>query len=110
MTDTGEEIVKNDLSVERAGVILCGAMILCLPDAAYAYVGPGAGLSIVGSVLAFLAAIVVGVFGFLWFPIKRLLRRRKEAAARKTATARPETRGEAESADGGEAKREGTEE
>lgn len=51
------------------------------PATAFAYVGPGAGLSIIGSLLAFIAAIVIGIFGFLWFPIRRILRRRKQAAA-----------------------------
>lgn len=55
---------------------------LAAPSAAMAYVGPGAGLSIVGTVLAFVAAIVAGILGFLWFPIRRLIRKRKEAAAK----------------------------
>lgn len=46
---------------------------------AAAYMGPGAGLSAIGSLVALIAAAVVGLFGFVWFPIKRLLRRRKAA-------------------------------
>ena len=58
------------------------------PTAALAYVGPGAGLSVIGSLLAFLAAIVVAVLGFLFFPIRRLLRKRKQSrAAREAAPA-----------------------
>ena len=38
------------------------------------YVGPGAGLSAIGAFLALLAAIAVGIFGFVWYPVKRLLR------------------------------------
>lgn len=53
------------------------------PQTALAYVGPGAGLSIIGSLLAFFAAIIVGIFGFLWFPIRRMLRKRRQAAAEK---------------------------
>ncbi len=63
--------------------IVGGALILVLPATASAYVGPGAGLSIIGSLLAFLAAIVIGIFGFLWFPIRRILRKRKQAAEQK---------------------------
>ena len=43
----------------------------------FAYIGPGAGLSAIGSLLALVAAVIVGVLGFLWFPVKRLLRNRK---------------------------------
>lgn len=58
-------------------------IVMGLPEPALAYVGPGAGLSIIGSLLAFFAAIVVGIFGFLWFPIRRMMRKRKAAAAEK---------------------------
>jgi len=58
-------------------------LILGQPATALAYVGPGAGLSIIGSLLSFFAAIIVGIFGFLWFPVRRLLRKRKQARERK---------------------------
>ena len=48
---------------------------------ALAYVGPGGGLSIIGSLLAFIAAILVAIFGFIWFPIRRRLRKKKLARA-----------------------------
>ena len=40
---------------------------------AQAYLGPGAGLSAIGAILALLAAILLLVIGFFWYPIKRLL-------------------------------------
>jgi flagellar biogenesis protein FliO len=43
-----------------------------------AYVGPGAGLSAIGAFIALIAGVVVAIFGFLWYPIKRLIRKRKE--------------------------------
>ena len=73
-----------------SGKILILSLMLALPATAFAYVGPGAGLSIIGSLLAFLAAIVVGIFGFLWFPIRRLIRKRKLAAAARAAEATSE--------------------
>lgn len=48
-----------------------------LPDQASAYVGPGAGLTVIGSVLALLAAVVLAIVGFVWYPIKRLMRKNK---------------------------------
>lgn len=44
---------------------------------AHAYAGPGAGLSMIGSLVALVGAVLAGIFGFIWFPIKRLLKKRK---------------------------------
>ena len=55
--------------------ILPLACLALLPLPAYAYVGPGAGLSAIGSVFAVIAAVFMGVVGFVWYPIKRLLKR-----------------------------------
>ncbi|HPU15517.1 MAG TPA: hypothetical protein PK808_05495 [Polymorphobacter sp.] len=44
---------------------------------AQAYAGPGAGLSMIGSLVALIGAVLAGIFGFVWFPIKRLLKKRK---------------------------------
>jgi uncharacterized membrane protein len=38
-----------------------------------AYIGPGAGISVIGTVVAFLGAVVFAIVGFIWYPIKRLL-------------------------------------
>lgn len=49
------------------------------PAPAAAYMGPGVGLSALGSALALLAALVLALVGFVWMPLKRLfglLRRR----------------------------------
>jgi Flp pilus assembly protein TadB len=46
---------------------------------ALAYVGPGAGLTALGSLVAVIAVAVLAVIGFLWYPLKRVMRRRKEA-------------------------------
>lgn len=51
-----------------------------VPGIANAYMGPGAGISVIGSILAIIAAVIVAVLGFLWFPIKRLLRNRRKKA------------------------------
>ncbi|MGH8583534.1 MAG: hypothetical protein ACREWG_12275 [Gammaproteobacteria bacterium] len=52
---------------------------------ASAYIGPGSGLSAIGSMLALLAATMVAIFGFIWYPLKRLLRKRKEARGQQPA-------------------------
>jgi len=42
-----------------------------------AYLGPGGVLSTIGSLLALVGAVVLGIFGFVWYPMKRWLRSRK---------------------------------
>ena len=48
------------------------------PDLAAAYVGPGAGLTTIGVFLAVVAGVIVAVFGFVWYPVKRLMRKIKK--------------------------------
>ncbi|MGI0014205.1 MAG: hypothetical protein ACREBU_12305 [Nitrososphaera sp.] len=54
---------------------------LLTAEPALAYVGPGAGLTVIGSILAFLGLIFLAIFGFLWYPIKRLITKRKKSAS-----------------------------
>ena len=44
------------------------------PSLAQAYIGPGAGVSAIGAALALLAAVFFAIVGFVWYPVKRLLR------------------------------------
>ena len=76
------------LSSKRATRLTAFGAFALLPGIAFAYIGPGAGLSVVGSILAFLAAIVVAIFGFLFFPIRRFLRNRKLKTEDKADTQR----------------------
>ena len=51
---------------------------IVLPNSALAYIGPGAGLSAIGTVVALIGAFVLLIVGFVWYPMKRVLRGRKE--------------------------------
>ena len=53
------------------------ALAVVASPSALAYIGPGAGLSAIGSVLALIGATLLLIVGFVWYPFKRLLRRRK---------------------------------
>ena len=44
----------------------------------YAYVGPGMGGGLIAAVLGFLLAILLAIWGVLYYPIKRALKERKE--------------------------------
>jgi hypothetical protein len=55
------------------GVLLVLAWLLAAPTPAQAYIGPGAGISVIGTAVAFVGAVVFAILGFIWYPIKRVL-------------------------------------
>ena len=63
------------------------AAVAALPGEAHAYIGPGAGISAIGALIAFLAAIVFAIVGFVWYPVKRL-----RAALRSRSAGKDQTR------------------
>ena len=62
-------------------ILIALGLLLLSPDPAHAYIGPGGGISALGALLALIAAVALAFLGFLWYPIKRLLRKRRESAA-----------------------------
>ena len=48
---------------------------------AQAYIGPGAGAGTIAVVLGILASIVMAFFAILWYPLKRVMKKRKAASA-----------------------------
>lgn len=52
---------------------------------ASAYVGPGPGLSMVGSFFTLIAGIVIALFFVLLYPIRLLLKKRKKKSSDKPA-------------------------
>ena len=54
------------------------AALMLTPQITLAYVGPGTGLSAIGSFLALLMAVVLTVVGFFWLPLKRILKARRQ--------------------------------
>ncbi len=61
-----------------AAVMVLGAIVA---DPAFAYIGPGSGLTLIGSVLAVIAVIFLSIVGFIWYPVRRLLRNKKARKA-----------------------------
>jgi hypothetical protein len=65
--------------------MLVAAFLAAQP--ALAYVGPGAGVTAIGTVLALIGAAFLAVVGFVWYPLKRLLARRRPAERPASAAA-----------------------
>jgi hypothetical protein len=49
------------------------ALLLALPQGIGAYIGPGAGIAAIGTVIALIGGILLAIVAFIWYPIKRLL-------------------------------------
>jgi hypothetical protein len=66
--------------MSRAAVSLF-LFVLTLPDVAFAYLGPGAGLGMVGTLISIVVAIFVAILGVVLYPIRlyRKWRRGKNA-------------------------------
>ncbi len=53
-------------------ILVLTVLLVAGADGALAYIGPGAGLSAIGTVVALVAAVAFAIVGFVWYPLKRL--------------------------------------
>lgn len=68
------------------------------PTPAFAYLGPGAGLSALGAFFALILGLILAFVGFVWYPVKRFLRK---GSAASTAPNAPRREPDAESVEEG---------
>lgn len=66
----------NDRKTRVITMAAALALVVLVPGTADAYAGPGSGLTVIGAAVAFIGALFLAIVGFIWYPIKRLLRRR----------------------------------
>jgi hypothetical protein len=78
---------EEDVMNPRAFILLA-LPLACTAQAALAYVGPGAGVTAIGTMLALLGAGLLAIVGFVWYPVKRLLARRRPAGPASAAAPR----------------------
>lgn len=57
-------------------ILLLSLFLISLPS--YAYIGPGMGGGVIAAIVGFFAAILLGLWGILYYPIKRALKKRKD--------------------------------
>ena len=53
-------------------------VLILIPFPSYAYIGPGMGGGIIAVVIGFFAAIILALWGILYYPIKRSIKQRRE--------------------------------
>jgi hypothetical protein len=75
--------------MRRVAAMAMAALLLAMPQTAWAYIGPGAGITVIGSVLALLGAIVLAIVGLFWYPVKRLRARGRAKRSRRENEAAP---------------------
>jgi hypothetical protein len=63
------------LSNLASAALLACALFAAGTTPAQAYVGPGLGLGAISTALGVVGAIFFGIVAFIWYPIKRLIRR-----------------------------------
>jgi hypothetical protein len=52
--------------------------LLIISTPASAYIGPGMGGGVIAAVLGVVGAVLLALFGILYYPIKRMLKNRKK--------------------------------
>ena len=57
-------------------ILFLSISLISLPS--YAYIGPGMGGGVIAAIIGFFAAILLGLWGILYYPIKRALKNRKD--------------------------------
>lgn len=67
--------------MDKSTVALFTLVFSLLAVPAHAYVGPGAGLSLLGALWALVAAIATALIFVIAWPIRRMRRRKREAKA-----------------------------
>lgn len=56
-------------------ILFLSIFIISMPS--FAYIGPGMSGGVFAAVIGFFAAILLGIWGILYYPIKRALKNRK---------------------------------
>jgi O-antigen/teichoic acid export membrane protein len=57
-------------------------VLLFSTAAAHAYVGPGLGLGVIGAILGALLTVILAIAGVIWYPVKRLLKKKRAGQPR----------------------------
>ena len=53
-------------------------VLLSISSPIFAYIGPGMGSGVIAGVLGVIGAVLLALFGILYYPIKRMLKNRKK--------------------------------
>jgi hypothetical protein len=68
--------MNNRIPVRAAAAML----LFAVPAVALAYVGPGLGVGALAAFFGAVLAVLLAIVGVVWYPLKRLINRRKAGA------------------------------
>tara|TARA_B100001245_G_C22670965_1_gene328394 strand:- start:38 stop:259 length:222 start_codon:yes stop_codon:yes gene_type:complete len=57
-------------------ILFLSLFLISFPS--YAYIGPGMGGGVIAAIIGFFAAVLLGLWGILYYPIKRALKNRED--------------------------------
>ena len=64
--------------MNKSVLFLMVSFLFLIPLSSHAYIGPGMGGGVIAITLGFIAAIFLAVFGILYYPIKRVIKKRRD--------------------------------
>jgi len=73
--------------VKKSSILVTALGVALLPAAAEAYVGPGLGAGAIAAVIGVLGSIFLALFAVIYYPVKRMIKKRKKAAGQPAADA-----------------------
>ena len=53
-------------------------LLFLFPVPSFAYLGPGMGGGLIAAIVGFIGAILLGLWGILYYPLKRAFKKRKD--------------------------------
>ena len=59
-------------------LIFSSIFFFLITTSSFAYLGPGVGGGFIAATIGIIIAIFAALFGLIWFPIKRLIKKRKK--------------------------------
>ena len=57
--------------------VVLGLMFVLVPTHSHAYIGSGLGAGTIAVIIGFLAVVGLALFVIIWYPIKRIFKKRK---------------------------------
>ena len=62
--------------MHRIVLAFIASILIVTPSYVHAYIGPGLGVGVIGALIGGIMAIFLAFVGLLWYPIKRLFRKK----------------------------------
>lgn len=59
-------------------ILIIPLFLIFVPSSVYAYIGPGMSGGAIAAIIGFFAAILIGLWGILYYPLKRAFKNRRD--------------------------------